>query len=53
MSTHCPFYSTNEHHYEEWQTVAMAQTFEPLFFKYGVNVVVAGHGAHYPPCSKP
>ena len=47
---HCPFYSTNDHHYHEWQTDDMQDSMEPLFYKYGVNIVIAGHVHAYQRC---
>ena len=31
VANHCPFYSTNEEHYEEWHTRKMKESLEPLF----------------------
>ena len=39
VSAHCPFYSTNKNHYQEWQALAMQETFEPLYMDGGVDVV--------------
>ena len=41
--THCPFYNSNSHHMNENQTVAMKASMEPLFLKYDVPLVFAGH----------
>jgi hypothetical protein len=43
VSGHCPFYSTNVNHYLEWQTVDMKASLEPLFQRYGVDLVLSGH----------
>jgi hypothetical protein len=40
---HCPYYSTNSHHYMEWQTLDQQSYFEPLFMENSVNLVLAGH----------
>ncbi len=49
IGSHCPMYSTNKDHYHEWQTVQMLEELEPVFFKYGVDVIFAGHGAQIRP----
>jgi len=40
---HCPFYNTFASHQNEKQEEQMKKYFEPLFVRYNVNVVVAGH----------
>ena len=44
MQSHCPFYSTNKNHFQEWQALDMQETFEPLMLKYGVDLMLSGHG---------
>jgi len=41
--THCPWYNSNKAHQNETQTLLMRETFEPIFYKYGVNIVFTGH----------
>lgn len=41
--THCPWYNSNKAHQNETQTVLMRETFEPIFYKYKVNLVFTGH----------
>ena len=33
LQSHCPFYSSNSNHHNEWQAVNMMAAMEPLFFK--------------------
>lgn len=40
---HCPWYNSNKEHQNEKQTILMQQYFEPLFYKYNVNLVITGH----------
>jgi len=40
---HCPWYSSNKAHYEEWQTVEMKNNMEAMFHQYDVNIVFSGH----------
>lgn len=40
---HCPWYSSNQDHYEEQQTVIMREMMEPMFHKYRVNIAFTGH----------
>lgn len=44
---HCPFYNTFASHQHEKQEEQMKQHLEPLFFRYQVNIVVAGHTHAY------
>ncbi len=41
--SHCPWYNSNKAHQNETQTLRMRETFEPIFYKYGVNIVFTGH----------
>ena len=41
--THCPWYNSNKAHQNETQTIWMRETFEPIFYKYKVNLVFTGH----------
>lgn len=44
---HTQFYTTFKGHDNEFQTIDMRRTMEPLFYKYGVNVVFSGHDHAY------
>ena len=44
---HCQIYTTFTGHVDEYQTVRMRQSFEPLFVRYKVNLVVGGHDHGY------
>lgn len=44
---HVQFYTTFLAHNDEAQTTVMRQAVEPLFVKYGVNLVVSGHDHAY------
>jgi hypothetical protein len=41
--SHCPWYNSNKAHQNETQTILMRETFEPVFYKYKVNLVFTGH----------
>jgi hypothetical protein len=43
VSFHAPLYTTFQGHVDELEAVNMKQAMEPLFVKYGVNIVVSGH----------
>ena len=43
VSFHAPLYTTFQGHVDEMEAVNMKQAMEPLFVKYGVNIVVSGH----------
>mmetsp|Transcript_27190 Transcript_27190/g.32973 ORF Transcript_27190/g.32973 Transcript_27190/m.32973 type:complete len:563 (+) Transcript_27190:35-1723(+) len=45
--THCPIYNTFNAHQNETQTLQMQEALEPLFVKYHVNIVFAGHTHGY------
>lgn len=47
VSFHSPFYTTFEGHVNESQAMRMKASMEPLFNKYGVNLVVNGHDHAY------
>jgi hypothetical protein len=40
---HCPFYNSNTAHNNEEQALLMQASMEPVFYKYKVNIVFAGH----------
>ena len=40
---HTPFYNTFANHGNERETVDMKASMEPLFQRYGVNIVLSGH----------
>jgi hypothetical protein len=40
---HCPWYNSNVAHYHEQQADLMQASMEPVFYKYHVNIVLAGH----------
>jgi len=40
---HCPWYNSNKAHQNEKQTLLMRETFEPVFYKYKVNLIFTGH----------
>jgi len=40
---HCPWYSSNQDHYQEKQTVLMRDSMEYLFYRYRVNIAFTGH----------
>jgi Icc-related predicted phosphoesterase len=44
---HCPFYNTFASHQHEKQEEQMKQHLEPLFVRFEVNIVVAGHTHAY------
>jgi len=44
---HCPFYNTFASHRHEKQEIQMRESLEPLFVRYSVNIVVAGHTHAY------
>ena len=44
---HTQFYTTFKGHDDEFQTIGMRNAMEPLFYKYGVNVVFSGHDHAY------
>jgi hypothetical protein len=44
---HCPFYNTFASHQHEKQEEQMKEHLEPLFVRYEVNIVVAGHTHAY------
>jgi hypothetical protein len=41
--THCPWYNSNKAHQNETQTIWMRKLFEPVFYKFKVNLVLTGH----------
>jgi predicted phosphodiesterase len=41
--THCPWYNSNRAHQNETQTLQMLKSFEPLVYKYQVNLIISGH----------
>jgi len=43
VSMHCPWYSSNMHHHNERQTVAMKSSMETIFYQYHINLVLTGH----------
>mmetsp|Transcript_5811 Transcript_5811/g.7638 ORF Transcript_5811/g.7638 Transcript_5811/m.7638 type:complete len:680 (+) Transcript_5811:446-2485(+) len=50
--THRPFYHSANHHSPcsrdgDWYGCAMRDLYTPLFEKYGVNLILAGHAHHY------
>jgi hypothetical protein len=47
VSFHAPLYTTFQGHVDEFEAVNMKQAMEPLFVKYGVNIVVSGHDHGY------
>jgi len=47
VATHCPIYNTFKAHQNETQTLQMQEALEPLFVKYRVNIVFAGHTHGY------
>jgi hypothetical protein len=47
VSFHSPLYTTFIGHVGEKEAVNMKQAMEPLFVKYGVNIVVSGHDHGY------
>lgn len=40
---HCPWYSSNQDHYGEAQTVLMRNYMEDIFYEYKVNIAFMGH----------
>lgn len=47
VNFHCPLYTTFLGHNHESQSQAMRKSMEPLFIKYGVNLVFSGHDHAY------
>ena len=47
VNFHCPLYTTFFGHHNETQALQMRATMEPLFVKYGVNLVFSGHDHAY------
>lgn len=41
--THCPFYTSSEHHRVESQTIAMREHMEELLLRHRVNAIFSGH----------
>lgn len=40
---HCPWYSSNQNHYGDTQTVWMRNAMETLFYRFNVNMAFSGH----------
>lgn len=40
---HCPWYNSDTAHHNEKQALMMQESMEPVFYKYHVNLVFAGH----------
>lgn len=47
VAFHCPLYTVFDGHVSERQSIRMKQYMEPLFLKFGVNLIISGHDHAY------